>query len=328
MSHRWFIVIGIVVILLGGAGYGVWTTLTKGEPSPSAPEFKDDAKKPLAPAEEFERLAREDVVALLGQCLSRYTREVKGGAQFTLEKQERVQGKPKHPEMPPVEVIEVWVRGDVPDPETKKTAIEVLMKWKSGARKVYGLGAEIQGTFFSERPKAEGGLDGKTVTWRPEAGRLTGGPLSEPMDPNIALAKDQSRYCIRDAGLYRTMLRTHEAWQTRQAAGELKTEYLGKRTPEKIGRECHVIKRICARTEIDSFEVGGTATNDPKVVALEGFTEVTIYIDVERWLQVGTELYRTEPDGTRVLVGAYYMRDVQLNPDFPPNTFSIETMKK
>jgi len=328
MSLRGLIVIGIVVILLGGAGYGVWSTLTQGEPPPTAPEFKDDAKKPLAPAEEFERLAHEDPVALLGQCLSRYTREVKSGARFTIEKQERIQGKPKHPEMPSIEILDVCVRGDVPDPETKKTTIEVLMKWKSGARKVFGIGAEIRGTFFSEKPKAEGGLDGKTLTWRPEAGRLTGGPLSEPMDPNIPLAKDLSRYCIRDAGLYRAMLRTHEAWQTRQAAGELKIEYLGKKTPEKIGRACYVIKRICPRTELDSFEVGGTATNDPKVVATEGFTEVTIYVDVERWLQVGTELYRTEPDGTRVLVGTYYFRDVQLNPAIPPDTFTITGLKK
>ena len=60
----------------------------------------------------------------------------------------------------------------------------------------------------------------------------------------------------------------------------------------------------------------------------EGFTEVTIFIDIERWLQVGTELYRTEPDGTRVLVGAYYVRDVQLNPNFPPDAFTAETLKK
>ena len=67
---------------------------------------------------------------------------------------------------------------------------------------------------------------------------------------------------------------------------------------------------------------------DPKVVANEGFTEVTIFVDAERWVQVGTELYRTEPDGTRVLVGAYAFRDVQLNPDFPPDTFTPAGMKK
>jgi hypothetical protein len=230
--------------------------------------------------------------------------------------------------MPPEEVIDVWVRGDVPDPATKKTAIEVQMKWQKGAKKPLGFGAEIRGTLFSERPKAEGGLDGKVIAWRPGAGSLTGGPLSSPTPANNALARSQSRYCIRDAGLYRSMLRTHEAWKHLKEAGELKTEYLGKKTPPQIGRECYVVKRHCPRTEIDSFEIGGTASNDPAEVAKEGFTEVTIYVDAERWLQVGTELYRTEPDGTRVLVGQYYMRDVQLNPTIPADAFTVEGLTK
>ena len=136
---------------------------------------------------------------------------------------------------------------------------------------------------------------------------------------------------IRDAVLaYLRQLRSEliRAARYAQEAGELNVEYLGKKTPEKIGRECHVIKRVCPRVEIDAFEIGGTASTDPKVVAVEGFTEVTIYIDAERWLQVGTELYRTEPDGTRVLVGAYYFRDVQLNPGFPPDAFTVESLKK
>ncbi len=321
------IVCGIgVTVCLVGIGTGIYSKYLRTTPVPDAPIFDDNPQKPLAPPDEFAKLAREDPVAMLAQCLSRYQREVKGGVQFTLRKQERVKGEPKHPAEPPVEVIEVYVRGDVPDPETKKTAIEVLMNWKSGARKpasdITGLARPIEATLFSEKPEPEG-FGGKVVT-RPGVLR----PVSSPMEPASPLAKGQSRYCIRDAGLYRSMLRTHEAWKTRQGAGELRCEYLGKRTPEHIGRECHVIKRICPRVEIDAFEIGGTASTDPKVVAAEGFTEVTIFVDVERWLQVGTELYRTEPDGTRVLVGAYYFRDVQLNPTFPPDTFTAAGMKK
>jgi hypothetical protein len=307
-----------IVVCLAGIATGLYSKFLYMTAAPAAPIFDDNPQKPLAPPNEFEKLAREDPVALLAQCLSRYTREVRGGVRFTLQKQERVKGEPAHPEMPTVEVIDVCVRGDLPDPETKRTDIEVIMKWKSGAKKF--LGAEIAGTLFSEV-----GYDGKVVTWRPKA---LFSALSNPVAPNTDLAKGQSRYCIRDAGLYRSMLRTHEAWKTRQAAGELRFEYLGKRTPEQIGRECHVIKRICPRVEIDAFEIGGTASTDPKVVATEGFIEVTIFIDAERWLQVGTELYRTEPDGTRVLVGAYYFRDVQLNPSFPPDTFTATGLKK
>jgi outer membrane lipoprotein-sorting protein len=125
------------------------------------------------------------------------------------------------------------------------------------------------------------------------------------------------------------MLRTHEAWKARQDAGEFKVEYLGKKPIEKVGGvECHVVKRICQRTETDSFEFGAAANIEPQVVAVEGFTEVTLYVDARRWLQLGSELYRTEPDGARVLVGAYFFRDVQLNPTFPPDTFTVEGLKK
>jgi hypothetical protein len=322
MSRRLLFVAALCAVLTG-AGFGTYSLFFRGEPPPQAPTFDDNPQAPLAQTDEFEKLAREDPVAMLAQCLSRYTREVKGGIRFTLEKRERVHGKPKHPEAAPVEVIDAWVRGDVPDPQTHKTAIEVMMKWKSGAKKF--LDSEIRGSLFSEKPKAEGGYDGRAVTWRPDAWVQK---LSSPIEANNLLAQEQSRYCIRDAGLYRSMLRTHEAWKARQAAGELKTEYLGKKTPPQIGRECHVIKRTCPRTEMDAFEVGGTASTDPKVVAAEGFTEVTIYIDAERWLQVGTELYRTEPDGTHVLVGAYYFRDVQLNFSFPPDAFTTEALKR
>ncbi len=313
---------GVVFAVIAGAAVYAYHTLTQGAPPPPAPEFQDTGET-LATQIDFEKLAQTDPVKLLAECLMRYQREVKSGIHCTLEKQERVKGQPPHPEMPPVEVIDLWVRGDVPDPHTHQTAIEVLMKWQSGARKV--LGSEITGTLFSEKPEAENGLGGKVVTWRPKAFGLKLGP---PMLPNSKPAQEQSRYCIRDAGLYRTMLRTYEAWKARQDVGELKFDYLGKKFSDKTASECLMIRRYCPRIEIDAFEIGGTARSDPKVVAAEGFTDVTIFIDPQLWLQVGTELYRTEPDGTRVLVGAYYFRDITLNPTFVPETFTTEWLKK
>lgn len=306
----------VALLLVGSAGGLYWKFVSGGAP-PDAPEF---TAQPLAPAEEFEKLAREDPVAALAQCLSRYQREGRGGLRATLEKQERVRGKPAPPEAPPVELIELSLRGDVPDPETHRTAIEVLMKWRAGAKSF--LGSDIRATLFSERPKAEGGLDGKVVTWRPDA-RFQKESFAVP--PNNDLAKGQSRFCIRDAGLYRSMLRTHEAWKARRAAGEFRFDYLGKQTHPKLGRECFVIRRLCPRVEVDAFELGGTATGDPQH---EGFTEVTVYIDAERWLQIGSELYRTGAGDSRVLIGAYYFRDVQLNPTFAADTFTTAEMRR
>lgn len=312
------IIAAVLLLLLGGAGYGVyWWKVVRADAAPDAPKFVE--KQPPVAADEFEKLARENPVELLAQCLSRYQREVKG-LRATMQKQERVQGKPAHPEVPPVEVIDLFVRGDVPDAGTQKTSIEVLMKWKSGAKSF--LGSEIRATLFSEKSKADGGLDGKVATYRPKA---LLGSLNTGVPPNNELAKGQSRYCIRDAGLYRSMLRTHAAWKARQDAGTFEFEYLGKQTPEHIGRECLVIRRKCKSVEVDAFEVGGVATGKPE---LEGFTEVTTYIDAERRLQVGTELVRTEADGTRVLLGAYYFRDVQLNPPFAADTFTVAELKR
>jgi hypothetical protein len=318
MSRRVFIAVGVVVLAAGGLGYVGYGRYVRTEAPPEAPAFQPNAT--LAPQEQFDKLAETDPVGLLSECLSRYQREAKGGARFTLRKQERVQGQPKPPAAPPVEVIDVCVRGDVPDPETKKTAIEVLMKWTSGGRRPVPLARPVVASLFSEVTYPDGG---KVVI---HPGILN--DVSTPMSPSSSEARGQSRYCIRDAGLYRSMLRTHAAWKARQEAGELKFEYLGRRTPEYIDRECHVIKRVCPRTEIDAFEVGGAAPADPKAIANEGFTEVTIFVDAERWLQVGTELYRTEPGGARVLVGAYHFRDVNLNPTFAPDTFTTAGLKK
>jgi hypothetical protein len=312
---------GVITLpLLAGIGVGVYAVYFQAQEAPDVPAFVDAGAK-LSTHEEFDKLARENPVKMLDAALTRYQREVRGGAHFTMEIQERVKGNPKAPAAPPVQTIDAWVRGDVPDPpESKKTAIEVMMRWTEGAKSVLFVGT-VTRSLFSERPRAEGGLDGEMLT-------EPAGPLGS-VKPNISVARQQSRYCMRDAGLYRSMLRTHQAWKACQEAGEFQFEYLGKKPVEKAGgRECHVIKRLCPRTETDSFELGGTASSDPKAIAAEGFTEVTISIDAERWLQVGSELYRTEPDGARVLVGAYFFRDVELNPTVPPDTFTVAGLKK
>lgn len=325
MSRRAVIAIVVFVLWLlvgaGLAGYIWYGDNTRGTPPPDSPKVEDTGDT-LPTQAEFDALAESDPVKMLAACLIRYGREVHA-AHCTCEKQERVQGHPKPPEAPPVEVMDVWVRGEVPDTETKQTAVEIAVKWKSGAKSF--LRAEIVGTLYSERPEPAG-LGGKLVTWRPKAFISA---LSTPFPPNNDLAQGQSRYSIRDGGFYRIMLRTHEAWKARQDTGEFKYEYLGIQKPPKTGgRECHVIKRICPRVEVDAFELGGTAPTDPKTVAAEGFTEVVIYIDRERWFQTATEVYRTEPDGTRVTVATYHFRDAEFNPTIPPDTFTVAGLKK
>ncbi|MBA4065986.1 MAG: hypothetical protein C0501_20160 [Isosphaera sp.] len=314
------LVLGLLfVAALLSLGAGVYHRfLRTPPPPPEGPKFVDDQKAPLPEAEEFEHLAKTDPVAMYEKCLARYQREVTGGLAVTLVKKERVEGKPVPPEEPPEEVIALSVRGDVPDPATGKRCVEVLMKWQSGARR--SMGSEMTGSFYSEKPGAEG-TDNRVVTWRPKA--LLGKAVA--VDPTDRMAREKSRFCIRDAGIYRSMLRTYTAWKQRKEAGTLKTEYLGRReVPELGGRVCHVIERTCPAPEADSFQIGDPPVTDPKVIEREGFTRVRVMIDAERWLQVGTQVYR--PDGH--LLASYYFRDPVTNPAFAPDTFTEAGLKK
>ena len=310
------IVVGLLLLLdLIGLGIGAYFNLRPPPPLADGEEYKDDRNVVLPPAAEFEHLAKTNPVAMYEKCLSRYQREVKNGITATLLKQERVKGKPQPPEEPRQEVIKLSVRGDVPD-EHGKTKVQVLMVWEAGPQKV--LGSEVRATLFNQE---KGGNLDKIVTWRP--GALL--QKEHSIDLNGPSATDASRFCMRDAGVYRGMLRTYEAWKERKDAGTLTTEYLGRQVVEKAGgRECHVIRRICPTPEVDAFELGGKPDLRPETVAKEGFSTVTVMIDAERWLQVGTELRAA--DGT--LIGAYYFRDLDLNPTFPPDTFTVAGLKK
>ena len=65
---------------------------------------------------------------------------------------------------------------------------------------------------------------------------------------------------------------------------------------------CHVIRRTCVGLEVDPFELGGEADLSESNVAKSGHTSVTVMIDAERWLQVGSKLERTGSDGKPILI--------------------------
>ncbi len=303
------IVLPSLLVLAGLAGWAIYSFCYQPAPDlAQAPVLTpDDA--PLPQADEFEVLARTDPVKMLEKCLVRYQREVKNGFTANLSKQELVKGK-----LLPREEIALAVRGDVPDPSTGKTKIEVLMKWISGGH--VELGTEVKGTLYVEE---KGGTLDSIITWRPNA------PFRKEhaIDVNGPSARGASRYCIRDAGFYRVTMRTYEAWRQRKEADTLQTEYLGRKRIEETGVDCYVVKRICKTPDVDAFELGGTAPTDPEVIARDGFGEITVMIDAQRWLQVGTELRKANGE----LVGAYYFRNVDLNPSFSAKYFSRESLK-
>ncbi len=55
---------------------------------------------------------------------------------------------------------------------------------------------------------------------------------------------------------------------------------------------------------------------------IDGVTDMTLYVDKETWLQVGSTLKGA--DGQ--LLGEYFFRDIELNLDFKPDTFTREAL--
>lgn len=290
------------------AGVGAWALWPSPSFVPDVVPVHAAGDLPAPPADRFAELAATDPVAMFDACLSKYQREVKGFS-AVLVKRERVGGK-----LHPPEKVRLAVWGDVPGPD-EKTATHVRMIWDEGA-KGDGLGIlekKVQGVLYVEPAAAT-----KMTLYRP------GALLNLPVGIKDAKARESSRYCVTDAGLYRGMLRTYAAWKARKEAGELVTEYVGKRAVAEVGgRECYVVKRACKTAEVDSFALDEKA--DPKQLAQDGFTEVTVMIDAERWLQVGTVIRRADGE----LVGEYYFRDVELRTEpFPPDTFKPEALRK
>ncbi len=120
-------------------------------------------------------------------------------------------------------------------------------------------------------------------------------------------AKQSGRYAQSEFGIKIGMERTVTTWMEAKKRDALHVEYLGaKKTPEAGNRVCYVFKR----SRYDKPEE-------------EGVTETTLYVDKETWLQVGSVL-----KGADGMIGDYWFRDVKLNPDFKPDTFTRKRLSR
>lgn len=306
---RWVAVLTLVVVAGAGLGVGVYSRYFRAVPLAAKPQFTDTGDR-LPTAAEFEKLVRTDPVKMLEACMKRYQREVKSGMTATLHKRERIYGEPKPPAEPNEEVMRLAVMGDVPD-ESGSSKVRVRMVWVSGARR--SLGGTVHGTLYVE--ELGGGKDKITVM----------ASLTAQTPVNGLMAKGASRYCMRDAGLYGAMLRSHTVWKKRQDEGLLEWRFVEKRAaPEVGGRECFIVERTCPNPEVDPFEIGGEPNLGGRNPEAVGSVRIRLYIDTERWLQAGSELYRA--DGR--LLGSYYFRDVNLDPNLTNDVFTPEALKK
>ena len=290
MGHRWLlqVVVGTVCLVTSPSTPRLTSAPVPATPNSHAPRLIDRPDDV-----EWESWARTDPVRFLDACRL-HVQSHCHGYHATLVKQERIGGV-----LHPTEEIAVTVR---------EKPFATLMIWKHGARKI--LGTTVRGTLF-----VAGQNDGKMIVWRPDA--LASFLRFYAVSPSDIQARAASRYSITESSLSHTVDRTFQAWSAAAEVGRLHCEYLGKRAiPEVGGRVCHVIQRTCDPAEVDSF-----LRDDPRQNlspdSADAFRTITIMIDAETRLQVGSELRRA--DGERI--GTYYFRDVVQNPRFATDQF-------
>jgi hypothetical protein len=275
---------------------------------PSASRESRPESVPSLPVEqtslnELQEVAATDPVGLLTAAVRRYQQEVRG-FRATLHKQERLATT-----LYPVEIITLTVR---------EAPYAVRMIWQQGARAVtvggLSLGT-VEGALY-----VAGENQGQMVIWRPGAWIA---PITT-VSPVGNQARAASRYSLTEAGLGTAMERTRRAWAAARQRGQFHTEFLGTAPLAVVGgRTCHVWRRTCAEPECDSFLLSEPSP-DPAQNPSEAFTTVTIMIDAETHHQIGSELRRADGE----LIGAYYFRDVELNPEFAPDEFQPTFRKR
>jgi hypothetical protein len=122
-------------------------------------------------------------------------------------------------------------------------------------------------------------------------------------DTDTPKAKSAGRYLITQFGIKLGTERTLKAMLAARSRDALFVKYEGIfRVPEVGDRLCYKLVRTPYTPPEDA----------------EGVTELTLYFDVETWLQVGSIL-KGENDR---FIAEYFFRDVKINPTFKKNQFT------
>jgi hypothetical protein len=166
----------------------------------------------------------------------------------------------------------------------------VLLRWREGAR-------------LAERALyVEGDHDGQMLV-RPAGGLLrTLVGAIVPRDPHSVEARQSGRLPITEYGVKHGLKRTLRAWTAAQQSRQLQVDFEGEQTVPQTGdRTCLVLHRTrYAHPEGD------------------GIADQVVYVDTETWLPLGTVVR----DVNGQLIGEYFVRDLRLNPKFPPGQFT------
>jgi len=171
----------------------------------------------------------------------------------------------------------------------------VRLDWLLGIR-------QVQKSLYAQ------GENRNRVLVRPAGPILSLLPVVVERDPEDSDARKAGRVPVTEFGMKWGTVHTIGPYQRARSRHALHVEYLGKQRLEEFGnRACHVFHRSGYEQPED-----------------DGICSSTIYIDKETWLQVGAVL----KDGNDQLIARYTFRDIQLNPDFPPDTFTRQGLLK
>jgi hypothetical protein len=165
----------------------------------------------------------------------------------------------------------------------------------------------VKGSPLAERILYVEGENGGKLLARPR-GKLARGIMGDVVerDTNSADAKQSGRYAINEFGLKAALQRIVKAGKAARERKALHVEYLGTFKVKEAG------DRLCYKIKRSKFE-------KPEE---DGITEVTIYIDTETWLLVGSVCKGED----NKLIAEYFFRDIQLNPKFAPDQFTRKAL--
>ncbi len=201
-----------IPVLVVGVPLAVYLLVVLGaSPAPNVPEppaVVIAPKKTLPDQAGMDKLASDDPVAFLENCVRRYDRDVKS-YNATLSKQERIDDT-----LYPPEVLQVRFR---------EHPFSVWLHWLQGERKAKTV-LYVQDANDNKILVHPGGLAGRL---------LFGKPLR--LDVNSSLARGSGRYPLDQFGIEKGTLRTLAGWVAAQKQGTLHVEYLGKKKIEDVG---------------------------------------------------------------------------------------------
>ncbi|HZY89543.1 MAG TPA: DUF1571 domain-containing protein, partial [Gemmataceae bacterium] len=192
-------------------------------PERPVPVISDDGK-PLSDAERMGRLAREQPLEFVEECLRRYRRDVRTYT-LTMTKEERIDGQLHQPEE-----IEVAFR---------EQPYGVALTWTKGAQR-------------AERALYVAGQNDDKVLVRPTprwrlvarlAGKLDKDGVAT-IDVDGDDARQSGRFTIKEFGMYQGLARLFADWKAAGDKSALHVEYLGEQVVKEAGgRTCYVLRR-------------------------------------------------------------------------------------